>query len=59
MDFSFKNWLESIFGQPVDQAEPIPSSEFPVALNNGAFPTYDPKEPKYPPGRKLKKQKKN
>jgi len=35
---NFKEWFESMFGQPVD--EPL-ASEAPRALNNGALPSYD------------------
>lgn len=38
-EMSFRRWLESIMGQPV--MEPIPSSETPRKLNNGAMPRYD------------------
>jgi hypothetical protein len=55
VELKFKKWLESIFGQPVD--EPEPASETPRKLNNGAFQRYD-LEPL--PGNKkpMKKQKK-
>jgi hypothetical protein len=49
VELNFKKWLESMFGQPVD--EPL-ASEAPSALNNGALPSYD-LTPL--PGRKKKK----
>jgi hypothetical protein len=45
MKLEFKKWLE-IFGQPVDQAEPIPASQYPASLNNTAFPSYEIDEPR-------------
>lgn len=52
MKLNFKDWIESIFGQAVDLAEPIPASNAAKALNNGAFPTYD-LQPL--PGRRMKR----
>ena len=57
MELSFRKWLESIFGQPVDQAEPIPSSQAPASLNNTAFPSYEIEEP-HPIWAKKKRMKK-
>lgn len=56
MELNFKKWLESVFGQPVD--EPEPASETPRKLNNGALPRYD-LEPLPGNTKAMKKQKKN
>ncbi len=58
MELSFKRWLESIMGSPVDQAEPIPASEAPRSLNNGAFPSYeiDDDQPIWAKKKKMKKK---
>ncbi len=66
MQLEFKKWVESIFGgRSVDQNEPIPASNAPLALNNKAFPDYNPDD-KLPGIRRkktlyslLKRQKKN
>jgi len=58
MKLEFKKWLESILGQPVDQADPIPASQYPASLNNNAFPSYDIEEPR-PIWAKKKRMKKN
>lgn len=56
MKLDFKLWFE-LFGRAILD-DPIPSSEIPRKLNNGAMPTYD-LEPL--PGNKkpMKKMKKN
>jgi hypothetical protein len=40
MELDFKKWAESIFGKAVLD-DPIPASEIPRHLNNGADPRYE------------------
>lgn len=61
MELKFRDWLESVFGQPVEDEEPMPASTYPDVLNNGARPVVD-LEPL--PGnkkamKKMKKQRKH